>query len=800
MDINKFTLQKSITARLSKFLIAVIILVQNLTVASPINVPGSSNNKTINFTIVVLDKNTAIPIQSVVVIIKKGNSIVAQSSSNPFGRAIFTDLQENNYTLLTHYIGYADFETSIAVDSTHLLYEIKLSEKAVELNEVLIESHRENKASTIIDVSTGRQTFEGETYHSSPISGMTNLIQQNLAGASKAPTGEVHIRGQHGEFTYLIDGIPVPLGVFGGLNEIVDPKIISRVTFYTAGFPAEFGGQIAGIMDIENKVPTGALHLDLSTFAGSYLTSSSENLGDRVGSLKNINSNGQSLSFSDHLGKLGYFFSGTRQESDRRIDQPVTKLSHNHGFDYFSYGKFDYLLNENNYLTMNLNYSKTATQVPFDSSQGYIQDNQNSYNGFQTISYFHTISSEADREENLFIGGFLREGNLYYTPGIDDKQNRVFLNNDTTVSYVIKQKRSFATYGVKAKYDHSISHNFKYAAGLTFSITEGNEDFRFLNYTGEKQKNISNFSGNDFGVFVQTQWHPLEWTRFDAGIRYDLHSAPSLAKQYQFSPRLKWHCLIDESNSISLSYDKIYMPTNIENLGAIASLLGAKGAPNKPEKDNLYELAFMRNWDIGLNTKLAGFYKESSPGLDDQTLGSSTIRVNININRVIVRGLEFAATYTNQDSPFSGYLNSSIIHAFGTGPVSGGFIPADSSTNPFDLDHDQRLSCVVGLNFQPSDYYINFSANYVSGLINGSENFTYKTGLFDLNQGGHTSPSWIFNISAGYKFNVSGTNTLEPSVYITNLLDHGHLIKGAFFSGASFEERRNVVLKIAYHI
>src|ERR1035438_10914772 len=90
-----------------------------------------------------------------------------------------------------------------------------------------------------------------------------------LFRAAKAPTGEVHIRGQHGEFSYLIDGIPVPLGVFGGLNEIVDPKVISKVSFLTAGFPAEFGGQITGLMDVQTRIPSGKFHFDLSTYGGS---------------------------------------------------------------------------------------------------------------------------------------------------------------------------------------------------------------------------------------------------------------------------------------------------------------------------------------------------------------------------------------------------------------------------------------------------------------------------------------------------------------------------------------------------
>jgi len=78
--------------------------------------------------------------------------------------------------------------------------------------------------------------------------------------------------------------------------------------------------------------------------------------------------------------------------------------------------------------------------------------------------------------------------------------------------------------------------------------------------------------------------------------------------------------------------------------------------------------------------------------LDDQTLGSSTIRVEVNINEIKVRGIELALTYSNPSTPFSGYLNGSIIHAYGIGPVTGGFLPPNPDNTIFDLDHDQRLS------------------------------------------------------------------------------------------------------------
>jgi hypothetical protein len=707
---------------------------------------SKTNIETINFTVIVTEIKTHIPLQLVNVILKRNNSIIAAATTNPFGRAAFMDIQSSKYELSTRFIGYNDYLDTITVDSLHRSYNIELSEKNLELGEIEVKGTRENKVPTTIDITTGRQTLEGESYHAAPTGKMTDLIQQNL-------TGEIHIRGQHGEFSYLVDGIPIPLGVFGGLNEIVDPKVVSRVTFYTGGFPAEFGGQISGIMDIQNRVPTGKFHLDYSTFAGSYLTPSTDSSGSKVGNFKDINSNGQSLSFSDHLGKLGFFFAGSRQESDRRIDQPVIPLFHDHGFDYFGFGKFDYLLNQNDYITADLNYSTSLSQIPYDPSLGYLNDIQNSYNGFQTLSFFHTISSVPDKESNFFFGGFAREGGLQYNPDVNDYQ-KVYLNGDSSKSYVVKQDRHFTTLGFRTKYDQELSHHFRYSAGVNYSYTTGTENFTFLNQNNENQFNNSAYTGYDFGAFAQTGWHPEEWTRIDMGLRYDVHNAPGIPNQSQISPRFKWSFFLDESNSLVISYDRLFMPTNIENLGALASLFGNIAPPALAEKDNLYEIDFIRNWGEGFNTKLDGFYKLASPGLDDQTLGSSTVRVNVNIDKINTTGIELALTYNNPENPLSGYINGSIIHAYGTGPVTGGFLPPDSSTNVFDLDHDQRLSGVVGLNYQANDWYINLTSIYSSGLTNGNSISNFKTGLFDFNTSAHTTPSWVLNLAGGYTFNL----------------------------------------------
>ena len=283
-------------------------------------------------------------------------------------------------------------------------------------------------------------------------------MQENVLGAVRAPTGEVHIRGQHGEFTYYIDGAPIPLGVFGGLNEVVDPKVIERATFLTGGFPAEYGGQMAAVVDVQNRVPTGSFHLDFSTYGGTYAPNGSKDSlmsPDRL-----LNMNGQSLSMSDHIGKLGWFISGSRQETDRRIDPPVASIFNDHGFDYFLYGKADYLLSDKDFLTLNLNYGITNTQVPYDSLEvggtnapQAEDDEQYTTNAFQTLTYNRSISSESDHESNLMVATYARGRKPRLYSGGIDPENQRFSNTITGNEDVyLRKSELYYAWNFRTKY------------------------------------------------------------------------------------------------------------------------------------------------------------------------------------------------------------------------------------------------------------------------------------------------------------------------------------------------------------
>jgi hypothetical protein len=783
---------------------------------------NESSDKQYNFIFYVYDSIQKHPIQSAKITLRQKEIIAGGVLTNAAGFAVLRNLDEGFYYLSISYTEYFTFNDTILIDKDHIKgsYGLKSSTMEVESDTVRVLAYSLSDLQPI-QINSGYQLFDSKTYHPPPSSHITDLIQENLIGAVKATSGEVHIKGQHGEFTYYLDGLPVPLGVFGGLNEIIDPKVIDRMTFMSGGFPAEYGGQIAAVMDIQTVVPSGHFHLDFSTYGGSYLVFNGappfktgllaptghssdipgDTLGGKVGPFRALNSNGQSLSISDHIGMLGYFLSFSRQETDRRIDQPVPALYNDHGLDYFLFGKLNYLFSENDFLTVNFNYSDTKNQVPFDIfTQGNSPDNQSSFNSFQTFSFTHIISSETNNEKELFIGFFARQGGLNYQPSPVSPSTFQFIGDSDF--YKLTEDRTFNSFGLKIKYESRLSSEFKYDLGINFSITNGIENFTSVDSLNHKgPSSYTDFTGSDFGFFVQEEYRPLDFLRIDAGIRYDQHIAPDMSLQSQMSPRIKLNLFLNEQNTMYLYYGSLFMPTNIEGIRNLALNVSSGGNVTLPEKTNLYEIGYIHAFTIGLNFKSDVFYKYSSPGIDDQTVGSSAVKVPVNIQTIRTSGIEAGISYNHPKLPITGILNAAMIHAYGSGLIRGGFLPFDNDGETNDLDHDQRLSISAELNYQPENWFINISSIYGSGLTNGNpENIAFGKGLFDFNSEAHVTPYVIFNIAGGFHLHINPEKYYEFSLYINNLFDRDYLLKGSYFSGAAYGERRNVVLKLALHI
>ena len=709
---------------------------------------------------------------------------MAHTSSDAFGRFELHALPVGSYVVQATLLGYRPARSTIDLTGNErsVPVALRLSPAPIQLQAVEVGA----QAPIAVDTRTGDQIFQQSDYHGSPTTTASQILQQSIAGAVRAPTGEVHIRGQHAEYTYYIDGVPVVTGISGGLNELFDPDVASQIRFETGGWNAEFGNKNTAIVFVTSKVPTGRLHVQASGATGSF------------------GSNAQNLILSSRSQNFGVVLSGSRQVTDMRQEPVVfnpTTLEpinfHNHGDDLYGFGKLQWLPTVHDLVNLDLNLSRTKLAVPFDSTGGTLVDDQQlELNGFQNLGWQHDFGTGASPHATLFAAVFHRHGKLDYDPGPGDTPQFVFFPDPTP--YNLQEHRTFQSNGIKLDLGGRPSHAVEWKVGVQGTHTVGHEAFSTRDATGNPGPlSDSDLRGHDVGAYAQAVYLPIEQIEVRSGVRYDTHEAPFAGTAHQVSPRVKLSYLPTPATTAWVYYGRLFVPTNIEDLRAITSVAdsGVVAAPTLPERDHFFEAGIVHRFPRGVVAKLSAYHKRSAPGIDDNTVPGSAIVTSVNIDQVRITGIE-SAVEIHPAGPLSGYLNAALNHAWGHGPITGGFFPAKTPGGNFDLDHDQRLSIVASTTWAAHGGYASVTSIHGSGLTNGGDpDASYGIGLFAFNRSVHVPSSTIVNASAGYSF-AFGQTIVRPQLFVDNIFDKKYLLKGAFFSGASVGRPRSVQLKL----
>jgi outer membrane cobalamin receptor len=719
------------------------------------------------------------------VIVARDGRIVVRSQTDAAGRFRIHNLPDGDYDVEVRLVGFRPATSRVTIGGT---------EHDTELIVLLVPSiaHLQELEATApvpvaVDTRTGNQVFKQDNYHGAPTQTTSQIVQQSIAGAARAPTGEVHIRGQHAEYTYYIDGVPVPAGISGSLNELFSPDVVNEISFQTGSWDAEYGNKNAAVVDVNTRVPAGGLRGDASTYVGSFA------------------GNGQTIDASQNVGKIGWFVSGTHQATDMRREPVVFDTLtgdpinfHNHGEDLFTFGKLQYLPSTSDVVNLDLNWARTRFEVPYDSTGGaFSDDHQQDVNSFANLGWRHQFTGkDGGSGSELFVAGFHRRGSLTYTPGVNDIASFTFFPD--TTPFNLTEDRNFNTTGLKADYLYRVSEHLQFKVGGLASFTRGHEDFSAFDQSGAAgPASNSDLEGNDEWVYAQTTIAPSERWELRTGIRYDNHEAPFAGSQNQFSPRVRLSFFPDPQTTLWAYYGRLFVPTNVEDLRAITSVAqgGVVAEPTLPERDHFFEIGVVHRFPAGVVARLSAYHKRSSPGIDDNTVPGSAITTSVNIDQVRITGIE-TVLEVRPTGRLSGYLNLALNHAYGIGPITGGFFPADNPPGYFDLDHDQRISALATVNYADRRLFLSLTGGYGSGLTNGEDpDSTYGRGLFDFNDAIHVAPNFIMNASAGYVLTVSGV-FLRPELYVDNVLNHKYLLKGAFFSGASVGRPRTALVRL----
>lgn len=150
------------------------------------------------------------------------------------------------------------------------------------------------------------------------------LLQAPGVTQDSAASGALHVRNEHANLQYRINGILLPDGV-SGFADVLETGFIGNVSLVTGALPAEYGLRTSGLVDITTKEgaqqPGGAV----SVYAGSRGTVT------------------PSIEYGGTSGAVDYFFTGRYLTNDIGIESPTPSWDaiHDHtaqekGFGYVS--------------------------------------------------------------------------------------------------------------------------------------------------------------------------------------------------------------------------------------------------------------------------------------------------------------------------------------------------------------------------------------------------------------------------------------------------------------------------------
>ena len=581
--------------------------------------------------------------------------------------------------------------------------------------------------------------------------GFAHLITSSIAGAVAAPSGEFHVRGSHGQYTYYLDGAPLPESVSGSFSDLIDPKNIETLRVLTGGFPAQYGNNLAAVFDVSARAgqpgrPRGFAEQLLS----GYRTSQS------------------AIQFGGGAPRFQYYLSGVRNFTNRRLDSVTQDPLHDAGADSVAFGKFDYEAGANDRIILDAARTDAYLQLPNDEARQAIGRDvtQREDGDFANLIWRHTQGLNG-----VTAALYTHQSRLRYTgdPAHDLADASAASADGGTPANLPSSafENRYANYiGLRTDAVTRVTAQHKIGYGFDISTVTGAENFILLNAvdngdgtTGVQTVNDSHaLSGGDRSAYLQDDWTPGRFL-VNYGVRYDIHKTDTTTSQ--LSPRLNLTYSLSGRDKLHAYYDRLFQPAPIEDIRR----LDPNAVPFKPERDNFYEVGYVHE-NGGITTSLSGYYKTVQDVIDENIIAGTQIREPFNVQKGYVRGIEFAVDGSlTRDLSF--YANYARSWARAAGDFTGGLAPAGAPPGYFYEDHDQTHTASVGLAYAKHGVTINLDGEYGSGFPYGQSD----AGLPNFYR---VPAHFIFNLELGTRIG-QGRFALSAS----NVLNHGYVIKQA---------------------
>jgi outer membrane receptor protein involved in Fe transport len=623
-----------------------------------------------------------------------------------------------------------------------------------------------------------------------------NQVVLQAPGVVQDSYGQLHVRGDHSNLQYRIDGVVIPEAI-SGFGQALETRFADQITVLTGALPAQYGYRTAGVVDIRSK-------------------GEAFNNGGRISLLGGSNEHREgSLELGGTKGDFSYYLMGSALKDDQGIENPTAtrRALHDDTNQGNGFGYFSYLLDPQTRVNLILGASNNRFQIPdvpgqapsftlngsdtIDSST--LDARQKERNKFGVLSLQSGIGNDVDYQVALFH----RYTDVHYTP---DARGDLMFNG--VAADVLRSNRAS---GVQADASWRLNPTHTVRSGLFYQSEQGattNNSQVFPadangNQTSDQPELIVDdhtLKGNLWGVYLQDEWKPSKALTVNYGARYD--QVHTVVDEQQLSPRAGLVYDLTSSTRVHAGYSRYFTPPPTEKIDqtSVQKFIGTTNAlPSdantavKSERSNYYDIGleqqFGKEWTVGVD----GYYRDVRHLQDEGQFGNALIYSAFNYEKGRIYGLELSAAY--RSGPLSAYANVALARAFGTRVETGqfNFGPDEIdyiATHWVHLDHDQATSSSAGVNYKWSGG-LSTTADllYGSGLRNGFANT------------GHLPAYTQVNLAADENLDLGGDlGKLDLRLSVINAFDRIYQIRdgsGIGVGAPQYGPRRTVLLGVS---
>ncbi|MFZ0889857.1 MAG: TonB-dependent receptor [Candidatus Binataceae bacterium] len=699
--------------------------------------------------------------------------VAAKTETDADGRFVFKSITPAEYALTAEKPGFKP-ATAVVSLTAHGAKPLEVALESEAAISMAVTAKRLDVARNSLSPQTGGSVyrFSEQAIEELPQGNSTPLNQVILQapGVAQDSFGELHVRGDHANLQYRINGVQLPEGITG-FGQVLSPRFARSISLLTGVLPAEFGLRTAGVIDIKTKEGLLDNGGDIDFYGGQRGTTQ------------------PSFEYGGSHGNFSYFLTAQYLGTDRGVEPPTPGPTaiHDTSNQGSGFGYFSYFLTPTTRISLITGTAINHFQIPANPDQpqqfilagvpvypsAKVRENQFEQNYFGVVPLQGVVGPNFDYQ----IAPFSRYSTVTFNP---DRVGDLIYNGAASRVFRSDWSNGFQ---VDTAYRPFAGHTFRVGGYFDSERAEIDNHESTFPATGGIQSSDFPISVVDdialqtwiYSVYAQDEWKPVEQLTINCGARFDLYDG--LVRADQASPRVGLEYTPIKGTTLHAGYARQFTPppTELVTVSTINKFANTTGAPASNgngtptvERDHLFDAGITQQVIPGLNVGIDSYYKKAADLIDEGQFGPALIFETFNYAKGRVYGVEFTGSYTHEN--LYAYTNFAFSVAQGTQVESGqfNFAPDELAyikSHYIFLDHDQTFTSSDGGAYRWRGFTFSVDGIYGSGLRSGFAN----TGNL---------PYYI-QVDAGVtkQFEVARIGRMEARVAVLNLFDHIYEIR-----------------------